>query len=156
MQLILEKSFLSGGLHTKIMPLTPFWVKTKKQFSAAHAHYKIILKLDPNNAGAKWSISLLQLITGDFKQGWENYEYRYHKDKKNKVVTMPDISSPQYQGVDLKGKNILVYFEQGLGDEFQFIRYLPLLKTQKGVRGIILVCKPPDEVNIFCNLPEWF
>ncbi len=118
-------------------------LKTKKQFSAAHAHYKTILKLDPNNAGAKWSISLLQLITGDFKQGWENYEYRYHKDKKNKVVAMPDISSPQYQGEDLKGKNILVYFEQGLGDEIQFIRYLPLLKTQKGVRGIILVCKPP-------------
>jgi len=114
----------------------------KKQFSAAHAHYKIALELNPNDVDTKWNMSLLQLITGDFKQGWKNYEYRYHEGKKNKVIMKPNISLPQYQGEDLRGKNILIYFEQDSGDEIQFIRYLPLLKTQKGVRGIVLVCKP--------------
>jgi hypothetical protein len=42
----------------------------------------------------------------------------------------------------LAGKSLLVWQEQGLGDEIQFCRYLPLLKEQ-GAARITQICKAP-------------
>jgi hypothetical protein len=41
----------------------------------------------------------------------------------------------------LKGQTLLVWTEQGAGDNFMMMRYLPLLK-QKGVGSIIVYCEP--------------
>jgi hypothetical protein len=49
---------------------------------------------------------------------------------------------PRWQGESLVGKSLLVWMEQGFGDEIQFCRYLPLLKAQ-GAAHITLVCHPP-------------
>ncbi len=80
---------------------------------------------------------------GQYQQAWKLYESRYHEHKKDRNSIPPEINIPQYHGEDLTNKTILVYHEQGFGDEIQFIRYLPLLKEQKKVKGLLLVCKPP-------------
>ncbi|WP_138146624.1 hypothetical protein [Bathymodiolus heckerae thiotrophic gill symbiont] len=66
-----------------------------------------------------------------------------HKNKQNWKVTPLNITIPHYQGEGVRGKNLLICFEQGFGDSIQCIRFLPLLKTQKGVKDIILVCQAP-------------
>jgi hypothetical protein len=46
-------------------------------------------------------------------------------------------SIPQWQGEDLTGKSICVLHEQGDGDTFQFVRFVPMLR-QKGAARIVL------------------
>jgi hypothetical protein len=65
---MLEKSFLSGAWQTKI------------------------ISFDPEQANARWNLSLMQLTLGNFSQGWENYEARYHKNKQNWKVTPLNIT----------------------------------------------------------------
>ena len=59
------------------------------------------------------------------KAGFDDFESRW--DRSNappKTVVSP---LPAWDGGDLKGKAILVWDEQGLGDLIQFSRYLPYL-----------------------------
>ena len=55
---------------------------------------------------------------------------------------MPEINVTQWQGEPLVGKSLIVWPEQGLGDEIQFVRYVYLLKKQQP-KKIILVCRQP-------------
>ena len=71
-----------------------------------------------------------QLATGD-KLNMNQY----------KIIHPIRMPFPQWQGESLAGKSLLVWPEQGLGDEIQFCRYLPLLKEQ-GASRITLICKP--------------
>ena len=45
-----------------------------------------------------------------------------------------------WDGSPLNGKTILVHTEQGLGDNIQFVRYLPLIQAQGG--RVIFECLP--------------
>lgn len=47
---------------------------------------------------------------------------------------------PEWDGAELKGKTVLIYQEQGIGDMIQFARYIPLVKEQ-GV-NVIVECQP--------------
>jgi hypothetical protein len=79
---------------------------------------------------------MLWLMRGDLEQGWGEYEWRW------KIAGNPRryASQPLWDGSPLAGRTILVYWEQGLGDTMQFVRYLPLLR-QLGA-GTILECPP--------------
>ncbi len=123
----------------------------QKRFDRAEQSYQEALKLDPNHTETQLNLSLLLLRLGEFRQGWQNFESRYHADKKDRMAIPPKISTPQYLGQELTNKSLLIYLEQGFGDEIQCIRYLPLLKQDKGVKQIMLVCKPPLK-SLFANL----
>ncbi len=115
-----------------------------EDFQTAEAHYRKALDIDANHPSAAPKLSLLLLQTGNWTQGWQYYESRYttpHSEKE--YVHMPNISTPMWQGEDLSGKSILVFPEQGFGDELQFIRYASLLKSQKKAAYVILVCRKP-------------
>ena len=78
-------------------------------------------------------------VDGRFGAGWNGYEYRWnHKDAAPRRLIAP---FPVWKGEDLKGKRIIVYEEQGLGDVIQFLRYLPLLSSL-GASVTFLVCAP--------------
>jgi len=116
--------------------------KKQKHLNEAQGCYQTILKIDPNDVNAQSNLSVILLSLGRLQLGWQTYESRYHTDIKNQQSFFPNIDIKQYNGEDLNGKNLLIYPEQGFGDEIQFIRYLPLLKSQKGVKEIMLICKP--------------
>ena len=68
--------------------------------------------------------TLAYLLVGDFQRGWESYEERRLSTDS---VVLRTSSRPQWDGSPLAERTILVYSEQGLGDEIMFASILPQL-----------------------------
>jgi tetratricopeptide (TPR) repeat protein len=115
-------------------------LKSLGQFDAAIASYDKALSLKPDNTEGHWNKSILNLLRGNFAQGWEDYEWRWKRD-----LSLPKnsgLSQPLWLGKEsLKDKVILLHSEQGLGDTLQFCRYVKLV-SDLGARVVLTVPKP--------------
>jgi tetratricopeptide (TPR) repeat protein len=107
-------------------------------------------ELDPGNGPAFWNMGLTHLLLGDFARGWELHEWRH----KCPGFNFPGHTQPYWTGQPLAGKTILLWFEQGLGDTIQFVRFVPnvkelgakvLLSVQPELRRLIENSIPADE-----------
>ena len=98
-----------------------------------------VLRQDSGNAEAHWNRALLLLQAGDYRHGWQEYEWRWRRTR----FTSPkrNFSQPAWTGGPLAGRRLLVHAEQGLGDTIQFARYLPLLREQGA--SLLFECHPP-------------
>lgn len=113
------------------------YMKTGK-LEQAISHLSSALNMDPDYVDAHWNLSLSLLLNGEIEQGFKEYEWRW----KRTDISKRDIDDKTlWKGEPLNGKTILVYEEQGLGDAFQFVRYLPMLKDD-GARIILEVSQP--------------
>jgi hypothetical protein len=89
----------------------------------AVAIQKSILEKEPSHVLTRWNLAIQQLEAGELPDAFENYEIRW---------VWPDFPSerrtfdiPRWQGEDPGGKRILVWREQGVGDEIRFAGILP-------------------------------
>ncbi len=102
-------------------------------------YYNKALAIDSNSYLAYWNKALSLLLLNDYTQGFKLYEYRWQ----NKYLNLININTnkPLWQGNEnLKGKTILLHFEQGYGDTIQFCRYIPLV-TELGAIVIVKIQK---------------
>lgn len=98
-------------------------------------------KRDPQSAGARYNLALTQLRLGRWVHGWEAYEARW---RFREVHRKPMIfRQPRWRGEALRGRTILLYAEQGLGDAIQFCRYAALVAARGG--KVILQVHAPAE-----------
>ena len=73
---------------------------------------------DADDAETDWNLSLLQLLTGNFGDGWAGREARWNAKRAETSLTFP---GPRWRGEkDIQGKTILIYMDEGLGDAIQF------------------------------------
>ena len=85
------------------------------------------IALKPDWAEPYFAKGTLYLALGQLTEGWRLYEWRWKMARAKK----PPSSQPLWDGsTDLHGKQILVLCEQGIGDTFHFVRYLPLLRAR--------------------------
>jgi hypothetical protein len=63
------------------------------RFDAAMIAYGRALALDPNLAEARGNRGCLQLLLGDFAQGWEGYEHRW-ADGERPTPICPRVPTP--------------------------------------------------------------
>lgn len=86
---------------------------------------------------ARLNRGLLRLAGGDFAGAWPDYEARM-------AVQGPALHGrypfPRWDGSRLAGRTLLVYGEQGLGDEIMFAGCLP--DVVAAARQVILQCSP--------------
>jgi Flp pilus assembly protein TadD len=108
----------------------------------AEAYYRQALALKPGCVKTRFNFSLLLLSLGRLSEAWPLHEARYHAEQTDRLVAFPKLPFPQWQGEPLAGKAVLVWQEQGYGDEIQFCRLVPLLKAH-GATRVGLACKPP-------------
>jgi tetratricopeptide (TPR) repeat protein len=87
------------------------------------------LAIKPDYGEALMNQCLLQLLLGDYVSGWRNYEIRW-KVYKPRLFAQP--ARPLWCGQPLNGARILLHAEQGLGDSFQFLRYVPMVVSAGG------------------------
>ncbi len=80
-----------------------------------------------------WHLALINLLRGNYKQGFARYRARIHAIPELKRRSM---SFPLWKGEDLRGKSILVCDEQGYGDTLMLARFFPLLRAQ-GARVVV-------------------
>jgi tetratricopeptide (TPR) repeat protein len=115
------------------------------QYEDAAASYQRALEIKPDFAETHFNLSLLLLSLGQYAEAWPKYEARYQPNFKGRNVILPDVTFPQWESEPLNGKSLVIWPEQGFGDEMQFVRYIPLLKI-RGVSRITLVCTSPLKV----------
>ncbi len=82
---------------------------------AAVAAFDRALQLQPDNMGAVVNRGLTQLALGRLAEGWEGYAHRF--DDPRFPFTPRSWPWPAWQGEDLAGKRILLWSDQGIGDE---------------------------------------
>lgn len=107
------------------------------ELQAAEEHTAQALEISPRSAEAHRNRAIIMLLRGEFEEGWEEYEWRWHCGD----VPQPTFDQPRYDGQPLAGKRLLLHAEQGLGDTIQFIRYAELAQ-QRGAHVIVQCQKP--------------
>jgi hypothetical protein len=98
---------------------------------AAIENYHRALELKPDYIDAHWNLSHALLLSGNFLDGWREYEWRFQLPGQKDIYPYR-YEVPRWDGASFKGKRLLVHDEQGLGDTLQFMRYLPLVKSLGG------------------------
>ena len=97
------------------------------------------LALDPDYPEGHWNKSFARLQLQDFEAGLPLYEWRKKLPRPDGLRNFPQ---PVWTGrEDLKGKTLFLYAEQGLGDTFQFFRYVAQVQAL-GAEVVIAVQNP--------------
>jgi tetratricopeptide (TPR) repeat protein len=91
--------------------------------------YRKALEINPDYADAHVHLAMALLLIGKFEQGWVHYRRRMNTTN---ICCPHDIETSRWDGSQFKGKNLLVWCEQGIGDAINFIRYLPGVKEKGG------------------------
>ncbi len=107
----------------------------------SEAAFRRSIALDPGFVESDLNLGLLLLLRGDFAAGWPHYESRWRMPRI--AEKRPKFKQPEWTGDPLAGRTLLVYSEQGMGDNLQFIRYLPLLRRRYPDSKIYFWCLPP-------------
>jgi tetratricopeptide (TPR) repeat protein len=97
--------------------------------------------MNPQCAMTRCQLANVLLALGEFEEGLKEDEWRF-KAHSGLASCRKRYEKPDWDGkIDIKGKKLVVFNEQGLGDAIQFLRYLKPLK-EKGPY-IILEIQPP-------------
>lgn len=101
------------------------------------------LRLTPKGSDAEqqilYSKSYPLLAKGLLKEGWEMYAYGFKPNSKLSRAPKRKFNVPQWKGQTLLGKKLLIWREQGLGDELMFSHIVP--EAIALCDGVIIECE---------------
>ncbi|MFH0736873.1 MAG: tetratricopeptide repeat protein [bacterium] len=113
-------------------------------------YYKKAIYLNPNHTDAHFNKGLLDLLIGNYTDGWKEYEdWGYISGNRKKR----QIRGLLWQGESYIGKTLYVYCDQGFGDSINYFRYLPYIKN---LGGNLIFESPQKLYNLFENKNIYF
>ena len=142
-----KKSELATQVYHKAIEIQPNYAEAHNNLGNAYqeqgelelaiqAYHKAI-EIQDDFAEAHNNLGQILLLLGHFRQGWEEYEWRWQC--RNFSIGERNFPQPLWNGSNLQGKSILVWTEQGIGDEIMFANLLDSLK--KISNHIIVECE---------------
>lgn len=103
-----------------------FALKQQGAYDAALKHFRQATRLNPGLAKVNRNDSLRLLCTGRLAEGWREYEWR------TSVRSLGPFTDIVWDGQDLAGKTVLVWGEQGIGEQILFGSCIPELIARAG------------------------
>jgi tetratricopeptide (TPR) repeat protein len=109
-----------------------------KKYEEAKKNYCIAFKLKNDMPSAHNNFAFTQFMLKDFEFAWKEYEWRWSMDSmiKSRFVT----SKPTWDGVD-KRINLLIWGEQGIGEQILFSSMLSDISQSKKLNITVLLNK---------------
>ncbi len=90
--------------------------------------------INPNKPKTNFDLSYIYFLEKDYKKAFFHFEFRTLFEKHKYDYTYLPFEKYNFQ--DLKNKSLLIYHEQGFGDNIQFIRFLNNIKCNNISIGI--------------------
>jgi tetratricopeptide (TPR) repeat protein len=109
-----------------------------KKYEEAKKNFCIAFKLKNDMPSAHNNFAFTQFMLKDFEFAWKEYKWRWSMDsmKKSRFLT----SKPIWDGVD-KRINLLIWGEQGIGEQILFSSMLNDISQSKKLNIIVLLNK---------------
>lgn len=96
----------------------------------AVAEFDRALAVRPGWADAGMNKALALALAGRLTEAWACYEARKRRASPSGVRPSPGVlARPAWQGEDVAGRHVFLYWEQGFGDTIQFCRYAPMVRA---------------------------
>ncbi|AKO64921.1 hypothetical protein VI34_04205 [Methylophilales bacterium MBRSG12] len=128
----------------------------------AEVTLKEILKKEPENVETNYHLGLIKLMKNEFENVMPYYRYRTKREKK--FGKFDDFSLPNLD----PSKKILISWEQGVGDQFLYLRlideftqiykdvtYIATDKTEDAIKGLYPKIKVIGMTEYSSNIPQY-
>ncbi|HYE50157.1 MAG TPA: hypothetical protein VEB20_11245 [Azospirillaceae bacterium] len=131
----------------------------------ADAAWERAASLKPDDCWHRFNRAASRLRRGLWREGWTDYESRLDEDTCHLLVEPSSFAALRHRrlvaGMGLQGRHVLVFGEQGYGDQVMFARFIPTLARRgaevtaavhgavapliRRVPGVRAVLSPPPE-----------
>ena len=112
------------------------------EHAAAEASCRQALRFSPDDPDVHFTLGCSYLMTGRLLEGWNEHEYRWASQERGQAVKAPLSKLPRWrgEGVDPVHSALILYAEQGFGDNIQFARYVA--RAAQRFSRLCLVTRP--------------
>ncbi|MBT6119509.1 MAG: tetratricopeptide repeat protein [Rhodospirillaceae bacterium] len=115
-------------------------LQRQRRMPEAVERFERSIAADPGYANARFNRAVSLLTQGRFREGWEGYDARFQVPELRRLVSPRPFRQPRWEGQPLAGETILVWGEQGIGDEILHASMIPDLQAM-GAK-VVVECDP--------------
>lgn len=108
---------------------------------AAEAAFRLALELEPGRAVSRAALGVALLAQARYAEGFPLADAARELPPGATSKTAPALPIPRWSGEDLAGQRLLIWSEEGFGDQIMFARFARLLRD-RGAR-VSWLCPPP-------------
>jgi tetratricopeptide (TPR) repeat protein len=121
-------------------------LEQRGELEGAIAFAREAIRLRPDFPDAHMNLSAALLLTGQFDEGWREYEWRW---RHRRWPSQPrGFTQPLWLGEAVKRRVLLIHAEQGMGDSIMFGRYVSMIAATARV----VLEAPQPLVRLFASL----
>lgn len=120
------------------------------RFDEAISSYRTAISLNPANPLYKGDLSTTLLATGELVEGWKLYEARFGES--DAEVRHRKIGNAVWRGEPLTNKTVLVWREQGVGDDIRFASCLnDIIARAAAEGGRVIIETDPRLITLYAR-----
>lgn len=112
-------------------------LKGQGELREAQACFRQALTMNSEREATRFAMATVFLSCGELAEGWELFGHRFFDDS---PTCKRDFSYPLWDGEDLRDKAILLWGDQGIGDEMLFASLFPEIIAR--ARRCVVECAP--------------
>jgi Flp pilus assembly protein TadD len=120
-----------------------------EDLAAARRQFARALATGPGHGAARYQLAILDLGDGKLEQGWPNYEARFLPPA---LVQRRPFPQPAWRGETLRDGTLLIWGEQGIGDEIIFAALLP--DASRRAPRVAVECDPRLVSILHRSMPD--